>query len=97
MEQQIGPRIVGMLAGDIEALLGENQSAINDAYMSIGKGTKVSIGISFAPDPKGVEAEIKISFATEPHETPEKTTAKVKRVMCENQVELPLEAKKEGT
>jgi hypothetical protein len=89
MQEHIGSRIVGMIAGDIEALLNENQSAINEAYMNIGKGTKVSIGISFTPDPKGVETEIKMAFAREVIEQPEKCKSSVKRVMCENQVELP--------
>jgi hypothetical protein len=79
-----------MIAGDIEALLGENQSAINEAYMAIGKGTKISISVGLSPAPQGVEAEIKISFNREVIEAPEKCTAKIKRVMSENQVEFDL-------
>jgi hypothetical protein len=90
MQEHIGSRIIGMVAGDIEALLNENQSAINMAYMNIGKGTKVSIGVSFTPNPKGVETEIKISFATEIVDPPEKCKSSVKRIMCESQADLPL-------
>jgi len=90
MEEQIGPRVIGMIAGDIEALLNENQSAINEAYMAIGKGTKISVGVGLSPAPQGVEAEIKISFNREIVEAPEKCTAKIKRVMSENQVEFDL-------
>jgi hypothetical protein len=90
MEEQIGPKIIGMLAGDIEALLSENQSAINDAYMNIGKGMRISIGIALAPAPQGVESETKISFAREIVEPPEKCTAVKRRVMNENQAEFEL-------
>ena len=90
MEEQIGPKIIGMLAGDIEALLSENQSAINDAYMNIGKGMRISIGIALAPAPQGVESETKISFAREIVEPPEKCTAVKRRVMNENQIEFDL-------
>jgi hypothetical protein len=93
MVEYIGSRVIGMVAGDIEALLNENQSAINNAYCTIGKGTKVSVSVSFAPNPKGVETEIKISFATEIVEQPEKCKSSVKRIMCENQEDLPLEVK----
>ncbi len=95
MEEHIGTRIIGMVAGDIEALLNENQSAINEAYMNIGKGTKVSIGVSFAPNPKGVESEIKISFATEVVEQPEKCKSSVKRIMSENQTDIHFDVKGE--
>jgi hypothetical protein len=90
MEELIGTRIIGGVAGDIEALLNENQSAINEAYNNIGKGTKVSIGVSFSPDPKGVEARILLSFAPESAEPIKKIKAGMKRVMLENQADLPL-------
>jgi len=92
MEEHIGPRVIGMIAGDIEALLNENQSAINEAYMNIGAGTRISIGVGLSPAPQGVEAEIKISFAREIVEAPEKCTAKIRRIMNENQVEFDLTA-----
>ena len=88
MEEHIGQRVVSMIAGDIEALLNENQYAINEAYMNVGKGFKVSIGIGLSPAPQGVEAEIKLSFASETVEAPEKCTAKTKRIMSENQTEF---------
>lgn len=91
MDQLIGTRILGGVAGDIEALLSENQSDINSAYMSIGKGTKINIGVSFSPDPKGVEFRILLSFAPESAEPIKKIKAGMKRVMQENQVDLPLE------
>ena len=90
MEEHIGMRVIGMIAGDIEELLGENQSAINEAYMNIGKGTKISIGVALSPAPQGVESEIKISFAREVVDAPEKCTARLKRIMNENQVEFEL-------
>lgn len=90
MEEHIGPRVVGMIAGDIEALLGENQSAINEAYMNVGKGFKISIGVGLSPAPQGVEGDYKLSFARETVEAPEKFTAKMKRIMSETQVEFDL-------
>ena len=90
MEEHIGSRVIGMIAGDIEALLNENQSAINDAYMNVGKGFKVSIGVNLSPAPQGIEAETKLSFAREVVDTPEKCTAKMKRIMSENQTEFEL-------
>jgi hypothetical protein len=90
MEEYIGPRVVGMIAGDIEALLNENQSAINEAYVNVGKGFKISIGVGLSPAPQGVEAEIKLSFARETVQAPEKCTAKMKRIMSENQAEFEL-------
>ena len=82
MEEFIGQRILGGIAGDIESLLNEKASAINEAYGNIGKGTKVSIGISFSPDPKGVEFDIKLSFAPDKVKQPEKIKASIKRILA---------------
>jgi hypothetical protein len=94
MQELIGTRVLGGVAGDIEALLSENATKINNAYNNIGRGTKISIGVSFKPHPKGVEFDIKLSFAPYKVEQPEKIKASVKRVMQENQTEIPLKVYK---
>ena len=89
MEQIITAETIGVVAGDLEALLNENQSAINEAYMNVGD-LKVSLSISFMPVPQGVEVETAISFSPEYREPVKKITARLKRTIGA-QGDLPLE------
>jgi len=80
MEQIITAGTIGVVAGDPEALLNENQSAINEAYINVGD-LKVSLSISFMPAPQGVEVETAISFSPEYRKPVKKITARLKRTI----------------
>ena len=89
MTENIRFEEIGIIAGDIEALLEENQGAINDAYETIGKGMKVSIGVALCPAPGGIETEITVTFPREQAVPVEKCKATRKRVIS-NQVAMDL-------
>ena len=91
--EHIGPRVIGQVAGDIEALLNENQSELNRAYIKFTDdptdSLKVSIGVRFSADAKGVATEYSLSFPKQPHEAPEKISVKRKVVLSEGQIDIP--------
>lgn len=47
--QQITNEVLQQIAGDVEALLIENQKGIDFAYVKIPDGIKISIGVELTP------------------------------------------------
>lgn len=81
--------ILMQIAGDIEALLLEQQKGIAFSFDKITEGIKISVSVSLDQSADGVVTEYNLSYPLEPKPEPAtKATVKKKRIINENQGNL---------
>ncbi|MFA5322555.1 MAG: hypothetical protein WC373_07745 [Smithella sp.] len=87
---QITEGVIGIVAGDIERLLQEQQPSIAEIYKKMGtEGLKVTITADFCPSSAGVVTNYTVSFPLEPKpEAVLKQTVKFKHTINEDQAEI---------
>ena len=91
---QITEGVIGIVSGDIEKLLLEQQPSIADVYKKMGtEGLKVTITADFCPSSAGVVTNYTVSFPLEPKpEAVLKQTVKYKHTINEDQSDMFEEA-----
>ena len=87
---QITEGVIGIVAGDIEKLLQEQQPSIADVYKKMGtEGLRVTITAEFCPSSAGVVTNYSVSFPLEVKPEPIlKQTVKFKRTINEGQPDM---------
>lgn len=82
--------VIGIVAGDIEKLLQEQQPSIADVYKKMGtEGLRVTITAEFCPSSAGVVTNYSVSFPLEVKPEPIlKQTVKFKHTINEDQPDM---------
>jgi hypothetical protein len=87
---QITEGVIGIVVGDLEKLLHEQQPNIAEVYKKMGtEGLKVTATIDFCPASAGVVTNYTVSFPLEPKpEAVLKQTVKFKHTINEDQTDI---------